>query len=159
MQNARVPALVCGLKGDPTNRVRKLVSDTATFKRSKEKTGLYLLESNMLKDDLADYMDLRWNNSLSQPNGFMNFPIPSEGKYTTKGYFIQYEGEHRIPELNVDGSEIGYKWAKKNSTSPNHFWDCRYYNMALKDIMVDIVCKENKIKQPTWAAYCDLIKK
>ena len=157
-QHLKIPALLCGLKGDPTNRARKLITDSRSYKLSKEKNGLYLLESNQLKDDLADRMDLRWNPNIGQPSGFMNFPTPSEGKYTTKGFFIQFEAEHRLPELSSDGSEIGYKWTKKNGTSQNHYWDCRYYNLALKEVYSDLYCREFKVKHPSWAIYCDLIK-
>jgi phage terminase large subunit GpA-like protein len=154
------PLMICGLKGD-VEKLRRIGSDTSTFKKSKEKNNLYILEVNQIKDELADKIDLRWNESsnIPQPVGFMNFPEPENGKYTVRGYFSQYEGESKTETLNSDGSVLGHKWQKKNNDSPNHFWDCRVYNIALKNIFMSEYCKLSNIKYPDWAAYCELIKK
>lgn len=154
-----VPMLVCGLKGD-RDKVRKHGTDSPNYHKSKERENLYLLESNQLKDELADKIELSWSegSGLSQPVGFMNFPEPGDGKYTMKNYFTQFESEHKVAQLNADGSEVGYKWQKRHSTVINHFWDVRYYDIALRDIFVDIFCKAAKVKNPSWGEYCHLIK-
>ena len=80
----------------------------------------------------------------------MNFPIPEAGKYTMKGYFIHYEGERRT-EVMKDGQVIGFKWDKKHSQSQNHFWDVRIYNIAAKDIYLDLLKRSDKsLKDMTW---------
>lgn len=155
-----VPMLVVGLKGD-REKVRKLGADSPNYHKSKEREYLYLLESNQLKDTLADRMELQWreDSGLSQPVGFMNYPEPSDGKYTVKGYFSQFEAEHKVAKLNSDGSEIGYLWQKRHSTVVNHFWDIRHYDIALRDIFMDVFCKAAKVKIPSWGEYVHLIKK
>jgi hypothetical protein len=42
--------------------------------------------------------------------------------------------------------------------SENHFWDCRVYNLALKEIWVDVFLKSLKIKYPDWAQYTAIMK-
>jgi len=110
-----------------------------------------------MKDDLSDQMQLKWNQGYDQPPGFMNFPESSDGKYTLNGFFIEFEGEERIPELNADGTTIGYQWKKKTTSSRNHFWDCRLYNIACKHIFVKELFKSTKIKDPTWQDYVDAV--
>ena len=155
----KIPLYICGIKGE-IDKIRRFGVDTNIFRISKEKHNLYILEVNQIKDDLADRMELRWheNSGLTQPMGFMNFPEPMEGKYTMKNYFNHFKGESKIPFLNSDGTAMGHRWAKKNSMSENHFWDCRVYNLALKEIWVDVFLKSLKIKYPDWAQYCAIMK-
>lgn len=159
-QTQTTPLLICGLKGE-TDKFRKLGADTQIYRHSKERANLYILEVNQIKDEIADRIELAWNENsgLSQPPGFFNFPTPSEGKYTMKDYFSQFESEHKVSELNGDGSEIGHKWQKRHSTVANHFWDIAVYNRALKDIFVELFLKGLKVKDITWGSYCEIIKK
>ena len=91
------------------------------------------------------------------PENFMNYPQPSNGKYTQL-YFDQYESEQRRPTLNSSGLEVSFAWEKINSNSQNHFFDCRVYNLCLRDVFIHIVSKA--AKQPiTWVEYCQLINK
>lgn len=152
------PVLTVGIKGD-VEKVQKLNVDKHNFKKSQERPNLYILEVNQLKDQLAEKMDLKWNSAsgLPQPAGFMNYPEPGEGKYLLNSYFSHFESEHKVQQLNADGSEVGHKWQKKNSMVANHFWDCRIYNMALRDIFADLLCKEAGIKYPSWGDYCAMI--
>jgi hypothetical protein len=89
----------------------------------------------------------------------MNYPIPQDMKYTTKTYFIQYEGEHKVEEKASDGHVIGYKWVKRHSSAVNHFWDCRVYNIALRSIFVEEFMKASGIKYGGWSEFCAIMKK
>ncbi len=153
-----VPVLKIAVKGEP-DRVRKYSVDHANYKKSKETNYLYLLNVNQIKDVLAEKMELRWeeDSGYRQPPGFMNFPEPAEGKYTVKNYFTQFETERKVQQINSDGSEIGHTWQKKHSMVANHFWDCRVYNLAIRDIFSDLICKEAGIKDPTWLKFCEII--
>ena len=130
------------------------------YHKSKEKENLYILEVNQLKDIVGDRVELVWSegSGLSQPVGFMNFPEPEAGKYTYKGYFMQYESEQKVPKLNIDGTEVGYSWQKKHSTVANHFWDCMNYNVAIRDIFVEAFLKAGKYKDVSWGKFCEVIK-
>lgn len=148
---------VVGLKGKDADKYRRFGMDTPSFRPAKERGDLYLLEVNQLKDELSEFMSLKWDGKSDQPNEFMNFPTPSKHKYQYKSFFSQYEGEHRVIEKNKDGDGVSSRWVKKQSNSQNHFWDCRVYNMALRDIIVDMVCKELKIKNGVWKDYVDAV--
>ena len=92
----------------------------------------------------------------TQPEGFMNFPQPSGGKYTLRNYFVHYEGEKRVEEVKND-EVVGFKWEKKHSQSQNHFWDVRIYNMAARDIFLDILkLSDPRIKSLTWNDFVDM---
>jgi hypothetical protein len=151
--------MIVGLKGD-VSKLRKIGADTETYHKSKEKENLYILEVNQLKDIVGDRVEFVWSegSGLSQPVGFMNFPEPEAGKYTYKGYFMQYEAEHKVPKLNADGTEVGYTWQKKNSTVANHFWDTAVYTPAIRDIFVEAFLKAGKYKDVSWGKFCEVIK-
>lgn len=159
-QNVPSPLLICGLKGEVA-KIRKIGADTQIWKKSKERSNLYIIEVNQIKDEIADKIELIWkeNSGFSQPAGFMNFPIPESDKYNMKTYFSHYESEHKIAELSSDGSEIGHKWQKRHSTVENHLWDCAVYNRALRDIFVDLFLRASNIKDISWQKYCEIIKK
>lgn len=159
MRDYSPPALTIGLKGE-TTKIRKVDADSSIYKLSRERNDLYVLDVNKIKDDLTDQMQLLWNESSGypQPPGFMNYPQPEDNKYTTNSYFSHYEGEQKVEETALDGHVIGYKWIKKHSSVKNHFWDCRIYNIAIKDIFVDEFLKSLKIKYGSWGDFCRLIK-
>lgn len=147
-----------GLKGQNANSYRKNDANTRSYAKAKERSDLYMVQVNQIKDELAGKVNLRWvhDDGTKQPYGFMNFPTPSKGKYTMKDYFIQYESEHKVMKEDPQGKEVGYIWQKKNSNVINTFWDCRVYNEAVKEILTDAVCKELKI-DPSWKGYCAAI--
>lgn len=149
--------LVFGVKGDKEDKFRRHGYDMAKFKPAKERSKLYILDVNYIKDCIADYMQLKWNqrSGIPQPPEFMNFPIPSDGKYLFDNFFSHYEAEHSIPEVK-DGQVTGYKWVKKQSNSQNHLFDCRVYNMAIRDIWAWIICREAKLKTWSWADFVRL---
>jgi phage terminase large subunit GpA-like protein len=149
---------IVGLKGNNEDKFIRYGVDLPLFKTGRERSNLYLVEVNMIKDDLARLIDLKWDsgNDDSQPVGFMNFPTPSDGLYLFNNYFSHYEGEHKIVEQKDDKS-IASRWVKKTSNSENHLWDCRVYNIVLKEILTWMVCKELKIKEYTWQDYVDAV--
>jgi hypothetical protein len=57
--------------------------------------------------------------------------------------------------MDSDGNYVGMRWEKKTSVSQNHFFDVHLYNMVLKEILVSMMCKANKISPvmdwPTFA--------
>ena len=102
-------------------------------------------------------MKLRTGMDGSQPEGFMNFPQPSNGKYTMKSYFSHYEGEKRT-EVVKNEEVVGFNWEKKNSQSINHFWDVRIYNLAAREIYLDMVKQtDTRIKSLTWSDFVELM--
>lgn len=149
---------IVGLKGKDVDKYIRFGIDTPSFKPARERGKLYLVEVNQLKDDLAVLMELKWNyaNKDIQPGGFMNFPTPSKGLYLYGNFFSHYESEKRQTEIK-SGEGIAARWVKKSSSSQNHMWDTRIYNMALKDILVWMVCKELKIQKGIWSDYVNAI--
>jgi phage terminase large subunit GpA-like protein len=145
--------LVVGLKGKDSDKYRAIGKDTPTFRLSRERGDLYLVEVNQIKDDLAELMKLRWNtrNDMPQPHGFMNFPIPSAGLYTFKNFFSHFEAEQRIVQDKADG--VSTRWVKVNSAAQNHHWDCTVYNIAVKDIIVSMIGKELKQRPFLWVDF------
>jgi phage terminase large subunit GpA-like protein len=149
---------VVGVRGDKESKFRKYDADTASFKEAKERGKLYLIDVNYVKDTLAEWMKLKWvtGNDPEQPRGFMNFPVPARGLYLLNNYFSHYESEHKVPSEAPNG-EISYRWVKKGSSLQNHHFDIRVYGMALRDIIVEMVGRELKIKKATWADFCTFI--
>ncbi len=90
----------------------------------------------------------------------MNFPVPTKEKYTP-AYFEQYEAEHKVLEENDDGDAIGWKWEKKSqsATVQNHFFDTAVYNLALREIISQKICKELKIQNGDFSDFVQAIKK
>lgn len=150
--------IIKGVKGRTEANYRKLQRDSNPVIRSKENPRLlYIAEVNQIKDDLSEYMKLREGEDGTQPYGFMNYPQPSDGKYTMKSYFSHYEGERRIEEKK-DGNVIGYRWDKKNSQSQNHFWDVRVYNLAAPLIFLDLFKQSDpRYKNFTWEDFVLLV--
>jgi phage terminase large subunit GpA-like protein len=152
--------IVVKLKGKDVNTYSKIGKDMKTFQVGKERPNLFLVEVNYLKDLLSERMNLMWDegNDSQQPSGFMNYPIPSEGKYLYKNYFEHFEAEHRITKTDTDGNYVGMRWEKKTSVSQNHFYDVHVYAMALKDIIVFLTQRHAKITgQFDWAMFVDMI--
>ena len=53
---------------------------------------------------------------------------------------------------------IGFSWQKKTSQSLNHFWDVRVYNIAAREIYLDLIKQADpRIKNLTWNDFVDLI--
>jgi phage terminase large subunit GpA-like protein len=153
--------LFFGLKGRAPDEFRKQGVDTPVFRQARERAKLYLVEVNQIKDELADYMDLNWDeaNGVDQPAGFMNFPFPSKDMYSMRDFFSHFEAEHRVLKKDSHGKIVGSLWAKKKATLQNHLFDCRVYNMAVKEILQYRILSEEKIpfKEQSWQAFCQYI--
>ncbi len=150
-------AHVVGLKGDKEDKYQRYGIDLPTYKNARERANLFIVQVGQLKDSLSDMMRLKYNeNQDPQPAGFMNFPMPSDGQYYFKTYFEHYAAEHRVLVPGKEGAASSFRWVKKLSTSQNHFWDVRIYNMVLKDILMNKVFKELKTTG-TWVDFCALM--
>ncbi len=147
---------IFGIKGDTVENYRKTDKNSPIISHSRENKGLlYILDVNLIKDQISSNMSLIQGTDGTQPNGFMNFPQPSEGKYNLNNYFSHFESEHRVPLLKND-IEVGFGWKKKREN--NHFWDVRVYGMAAREIFIsDLKLYESGNKDLTWQVYCDLI--
>jgi phage terminase large subunit GpA-like protein len=143
--------LTLGLKGDKEDSFTRLGVDVKKFKPAAERNKLYILKVGLYKDHLADLMNLKFDPTQDdyQPEGFCNYPTPEGGKYLYDNYFSHYEAEEKMVEMK-DGVSHSFIWKKKSSAHQNHFFDCRIYNMALKDIVVDIVCRRMKMTNYVW---------
>lgn len=141
------------LKGKDADKFIPFGKDAKTFKQSLEKNNLYLVESNVAKDRLANFMRLKWDENINdvQPSGFMNFPTPSDGFYLFTNYFSHFEAEHQVL---VEGA---FRWQKKNDVVQNHLYDCRLYANVSKDIFIHEVFKEMGVKNGTWLDYGDIL--
>lgn len=151
---------VIGVRGDKESKYRKFNADTPSFKIAKERSKLFLIDVNYVKDHLADAMRLTWNSNFDkeQPPYFMNYPIPSGGLYLYDNFFQHYEAEHKVKQIENDGT-ISTRWVKKQTNLQNHFLDVRVYNWALRDIAVDMVGKDNDIKHAVWADFIRIISR
>lgn len=145
---------VVGLKGDKENKFRRIEQDSPTWKPAKERRKLYLVDVNLVKDQLASHMKLKWdkNNDPEQPPNFMNYPLASDGKYQYDNFFSHYESEKIVPEKK-DDQTVGLLWKKKSTNAQNHFWDVRVYNIVVRDILVGMICKARDIQKGIWSDY------
>lgn len=150
---------VVGLKGDKEDKFIPFGVDVPTTKPAKERNNLYILQVNKLKDQLAECMKLKYSEGKNeqQTTGFINFPQPSGDKYSYANYFEHFESEEKKPMMDKDGNSIATRWQKKTANSQNHFWDVKIYNMALRDIVVYLICKDLKIKNYGWKDYVDVL--
>lgn len=151
-------SFVIGIKGYAEEEYRRLTKDTPIITRSRELLGkLYILQVNQLKDILAQNMKIKMGMDGHQPKGLMNFPQPSLGKYNLRSYFMHYEAEHRVEVIKND-QVIGFSWKKKNSSAENHFFDVSVYNLASKEIFIDIFRRSNsKYSKLTWEDYVSML--
>lgn len=147
-------AFIVGVKGKSDQDVKKIGSDGKAVKKSTESKHLYIVDGNMIKDEIAHNMNLRIGDNDIQPEGFMNFPLPIDGKYQVNSFFKHFESEAR-KEVVKNGSVVGYSWQKKNSSVQNHFFDCRVYGLASREIFIDIIKKTSSdLRELTWNEFC-----
>jgi phage terminase large subunit GpA-like protein len=146
---------VVALKGRNDEAFTLSDADKPLFTSGKERNNLYMIEVNRIKDHLASHMKLNWQQGENQPNNYMNFPESDNGLYTYSGYFVQFESEQRVSKKK--GEKNVMRWEKKNAASQNHFWDVRVYNIALKEIVTDMICRELKMKHFGWNDFVDIV--
>lgn len=140
-------AMVVGVKGEKEDKYIRFGVDVRLFRPARERPNLYILQVGLYKDKLAEFMTLRWADyTASQPGNFMNFPQPANGLYGFANFFEHFEAEHRVIVKGAEGEGVAARWVKKTSVAQNHLWDCRIYNLAIRDIFVDMVSKEFKTK-------------
>lgn len=146
---------IVALKGKDDAKFIAQNADLKSYKQSREKSNLYLVETNNSKDLLSVQMNLNWDKTTGekQPIGFMNFPTPSNGLYLFSNYFSHFEAEHKV----VDKTGA-YRWIKKSRNHENHIFDCRLYSIVARDIFLDMIFKETKTKNGTWMDYIELLK-
>lgn len=147
---------VFGVKGQGEESFRKMDKNGAMIVHSRTNKGLlYHIDVNMVKDIVSNNMALKPGTDGSQPDGFMNFPQPSNGKYGLTNFFSHYEAEHRVPEVK-NGVEVGFIWKKKRED--NHFFDVAVYNYAAREIYIaDTKLYDKKYKDLTWNLFCELL--
>lgn len=150
-------SLCFAVKGETETQIIRYAQDTISVKQSKDQGNLILVKTNKIKNEISEYMKLEWPEGISQPPGFMNYPISDGEKYTMKGYFKEYEGEEKKLDYTKDGKPTGYRWQKRTLSSRNHFWDCRVYAMAAKDIVLMFASKELKMPYLSWSQFCEII--
>ena len=153
------PCLTIALKGKDNDKYTPFGADIPYFKVAMERKDLFLVNVNKVKDVLATQMNLKhdFNSNFNQEHGFMNFPEPSNGKYSYLNYFSHFESEKRETSMNKDNRGSSTRWVKKTTTSQNHFWDVRVYNIALKEIIAHKLCTEMKLKNKSWAEFVNAI--
>lgn len=157
-----------GVKGAANDNYSWLLKDVKVIKDGRERDRLHILEVGYIKDELASNMQLNWNSNQSQPSDFMNFPTVGDGppewerilSHSTKGlygwngFFAHYESEKRVFVANDKETDVKAKWVKVATNSQNHFWDCRVYNKAIKEIFIIMLAKSDpKLKNIDWAQY------
>ncbi len=144
---------IVGLKGDKEDKFVKYGTEVPNFKVGQSRSKLFMLRVGQIKDKLQSLINLKWDsgNDAAQPSGFMNFPMPSNGKYLLTNYFSHYEAEQRI--LDKDNNFI---WQKKSAVAQNHLFDCRVYNIALVDVFLFEYAKAYKLKSFDWAEFCKM---
>jgi len=150
---------IVSLRGEKENQYMDVEKDVKYFKLGKARVDYFLLAVGFIKDDLAEYMKLRWDkdSETKQPNNFMNYPTPEGGLYLYENFFAHYGSEHRQLMANKTGGST-FRWVKKQSNSQNHLFDCRVYNMALKEIITYKMGREYKTNNFTWRDFCTVIK-
>ena len=153
------PPFMVGLKGKDKDKFKRHDSNIKRFVLQTDRSDCYLLNVNSIKDDISNQMQLKWDGGKDekQPYGYMNFPAPTSGKYGWKNYFSHFEAEEKKLHKNPEGEFVSSRWEKKTSSSDNHLYDCRVYNIALKEIITHLICKEYKVQNPDWKKYCQLI--
>ncbi len=146
--------LVSLLKGDDDAKYINARRDLKTYRQSLSRSNLYLISTNYTKDNLFKDMGLKWSREFNnvQPFGYMNFPKPDGLRYGMKDYFSHYQSEQRIVDKNG-----AYRWVKQTGTQ-NHMYDCRLYALIARDIMLEKILAESKIKKGVWGDYIEMIK-
>lgn len=148
---------VSGLKGKGEEQYLAFDKDLKYFKPAQERPNLFIVTVGKIKDEIAEAMQLRWHvNEDVQPFGFMNFPKADNGMYGYKNYFEHFESEHRVIESNAEGTGIAACWKKKGNI-PNHMYDCRVYNIAVREILIEEFRKGLKVPKLTWKEFVTVI--
>jgi phage terminase large subunit GpA-like protein len=133
--------------------------DRSIYKKGLNADKLYVLNIGLIKDSIAESMLLKYDPKFhtEQPSGFLNFPYASDGLYQYHNFYSHYEAEERKILETKDGSGVMFRWEKKANNPQNHQWDCHVYNVGMKEIICDLVCKEAKIQNHNWSDFVRLM--
>lgn len=148
---------VFAVKGDSPIKANVEHGDFRSYRKSKEISNLFLIDSNHVKDIFHYDTQLKWDPKLHsvQPFGFLNFPHPTKGKYDWQNFFSHFEAEERVN----DAKSLKFIWKKRNESVQNHLFDCRLYANVSRDILLDIFFFHAKVKNGTWGDYVRLVTK
>lgn len=145
---------VVGVKGDPMDNYLLFGGDKKVFKVSLEVKKLFIVQGGIVKDRLAQWMNLNWEKGQDQPENYMNYPAAKDGMYEFDNYFSHYESEQRKEGTDTKGNPT-FRWEKKQSNSVNHMWDCRVYNIVAKEIVLAQFSKAYSLPDLTWRKFAD----
>ena len=107
------------------------------FQESESKLGnrLFNVTATMYKDRMASWLKTDWVDGQVQPLGYPNYPVDRGDDF-----FRQYEAEEKVELIDARTKKRkGWAW-RQIGQRPNHAWDCRVYNMAAFDMIVQDVC-------------------
>ncbi len=144
-----------GIRGLKDEKYKLHGGNDKIFSVGQARTDSYFVQVGLVKDTVSNYMQLKWDREKeSQPPNYMNYPLPDPEKklYLYEGFFKHYESEERTQQQDKDGMMF-FRWEKKNAAVQNHFWDCRIYNIANREIIVKELGKQLKQKQFEWPDY------
>jgi phage terminase large subunit GpA-like protein len=85
------------------------------------------------KNRLESILKFKLRQDGQPPWGFCFYPTDYPDSY-----FKQYENEEKKELVDKLGHRIGYVWERRGN-APNHAWDCRIYNMAAFDLLLELV--------------------
>lgn len=141
---------IIGLMGDKEKEFVAYTPNMPVFKKSTSRNNLFMLNVNMIKDNMANKMKLKWakDSGEPQPHQYMNYP-----KYDYDKYFSHLESESK--RENDKGK---FLWQKKGPTSQNHFWDVAGYQDGIQAVFLWLgFHKVNKDGSWTWADYARMV--
>lgn len=141
---------IIGLMGDKEKEYVAYTPNMPIFKKSTSRNDLFMVNVNMVKDNVANIMKLKWKKDSGdpQPHQYMNFP-----KYDYDGFFSHYESESK--KENDKGK---FLWQKKGHTTQNHFFDVCVYHYAIQAVFLWMgFNKINKDGSWTWADYAKMV--
>lgn len=131
---------VVGLRGNKEEKYKPAAANVRLYEVGKARNDAFYLQVGYIKDMLAGYMAMQWDEHRdgAQPPNFMNFPTPDPENrlYMPDTYFSHYESEHRALLTDPKDGSVTYRWVKNNTAAQNHLFDCRVYNLALREIIV-----------------------
>ncbi len=150
-------------------RSTRAKNDKVVFKSKTNLGQRWSIDTIFYKNLLAENISKEWPGlPIEQPSGYPNYPdekrlgglesfdfgalsaLLAGGGYDDD-YFKCIGSEYPVIEKDHPDDDVGtvIKWEKRNTRSPNHFWDCMVYNRAVRDIFIEVMGVEVfDIKKP-----------
>ena len=113
----------------------------------------YEISTGIYKQKIYSRLFLKKDLDGIAPSGYCSFPYDYPDPY-----FEMLCSEKRYNRIQ-HGKIIGYLWRKKHSNARNEALDCRVYNLALFDILTDIIAKQFEIEKPNYKITYEYFKK